>query len=360
MGCITFDKANLDNPPGDAALSDSAIGSGGGISGTETTATGGSTTNPADILLTGGTGGMLEAGAIGTGGTYDTGGTVGTAAQVDAGTGGIVGTSPIGTGGIHDTGGTAGSLEYVDAGTGTETSALSAGCALVMHLDEASWNGTPGEVKDSCTHNHGVAVKGSESNALLPYTTTAGYFAGAGDFDGTTSCIQVPDDPSLHATTQLTLAAWIFPTALNPVSNGIIAKRTDYQLDSSYTMFLWSTDSATYELWADIGVDRVHGALTFSTNRWYHVAVVFDGDLPANQRVRLYVNGAQDGEFADDATTVPALGAPLYVGCLPLAGPAQAFAGTIDETVVWTRALGPDELLKLYLAKSPLEDTPSM
>jgi hypothetical protein len=266
----------------------------------------------------------------------------------DGGAGGSVDADVVGTGGLNEADGSAGADE------GAGKTASRSGCALIMHLDEASWTGIPGEVTDACGHNHGTAVRYIDSTALLPHTTAAGYFAGAGDFDGTKGCVQVADDPSLRATTQFTLAAWIFPTALDPGSNGIIAKRTDYTLNSSYTMFLWTADSASYELWADVGPDRFHGDVAFNTNRWYHVAVVFDGSLPVNQRVRLYVNGAKDGEFAKDATAVPAFESPLYVGCLPLSGPAQEFAGTIDEVAVWTRALGPDEIHSLYTATAPL------
>ena len=47
-----------------------------------------------------------------------------------------------------------------------------------------------------------------------PATTTQdGKFAGAGVFDGN-GRITVPDAPSLHPTTELTLAAWVYPTAL--------------------------------------------------------------------------------------------------------------------------------------------------
>ena len=82
--------------------------------------------------------------------------------------------------------------------------------------------------------------------------------------------------------------------------------------------------------------------------------MVFDGSLPLGQRVRLYVNGTPDGEFALAATTVLEFESPLYVGCLPLSGPAQEFAGKIDEAALWTRALSADEVLTLYAGTGPL------
>lgn len=150
------------------------------------------------------------------------------------------------------------------------------------------------------------------------------------------------------------MAAWIFPTAFNPTSNGIIAKRTDFETASTYTMFLWNNGAADYQLFADIGQDRFRGNQVISTNLWYHVAVVFNGSLPANQRVRLFVNGTLVGEFAEATDTFPLEQSSVHVGCLPVSGPAQEFSGKIDEVAIWTRALGSAEILRLFQATAPL------
>jgi len=272
----------------------------------------------------------------------------------DCGTADVMDTGTARTPGLDAVGDSAGRVGLVDSGSGARTGAFRAGCALFMHLDELSWTGVAGEVLDDCGHNDGTAVRRIDSGSRLPRTSIAGYFAGAGVFDSANGCVQVPDDPSLRPKTQFTLAAWIFPTALDPGSNGILAKRDSYMDNNAYTMFLWSEDSVTYQLWADVGVERFHGNFAFSTNRWYQVAVVFDGSLPIGQRVRLYVDGILDGEFASQATTVPEFDSPLYVGCLPLSGPAQEFAGKIDEAALWTRALSADEVLTLYAGTGPL------
>ena len=292
-----------------------------------------------------GSGGLSGTGGAGTGGvgTVGTGG-VGTGGMGTVGTGGA---GTIGTGGVAGVAG--------NGGAGGAPS--SAGCALIMHMDEVSWSGMSGEVVDSCGHNNGTAVKILGPSDLLPNTTTAGHFGRAGAFDDSNGCVRAPDDPSLRPTTQLTLAAWIFPTAFSPASNGIVGKRTDFIINSSYSMFLWNDGGATYHLYADIGNDRFFGGQAFSANVWYHVALVFDGSLPASQRVRLYVDGSQDGEFTDDATTVPAFQTPLHVGCMPSGTPspvAQEFIGKIDEVAIWTRALGAAEILRLAQATLPL------
>jgi hypothetical protein len=251
------------------------------------------------------------------------------------------------TGGAGGTGGSA----------GAGGSASEAGCALIMHMDEVSWNGSTGEVLDSCGHNNGTAVRVVSAADALPSTTTGGRYGRAGQFVDSNGCVEVPDDSSLRATTQLTVAAWIFPTGFNPASNGILGKRADYVSNSSYTLFVWNNGDTNYHLYADIGNDRFNGTQSFSVNTWYHVAMVFDGSLPAAQRVRLYFNGALDGEFNEAATSVPVFQTQLHVGCMPAGTPpisAQEFIGKVDEVAIWTRALGAQEILRLAQSATPL------
>jgi len=280
-----------------------------------------------------GNGGMRGAGGAGVGGAGVGGAGTGGAGMAGAGMGGA---------GVGGAGG----------------SSAAAGCALIMHMDEVSWNGSSGEVIDSCHHNNGTAVRVVSAADALPNTTNGGKYGGrAGMFIDSGGCVEVSDDSSLHATTQLTVAAWIFPTGFNPLSNGIVGKRADYLSDSSYTLFVWNNLDVNYHLYADIGNDRFNGSQTLNANFWYHVALVFDGTLPAAQRVRLYVNGSLDGEFNETATSVPVFQTPVHVGCMPAGTPpsaGQEFIGKLDEVAIWTRALGAAELMQLALSTTPL------
>lgn len=290
---------------------------------------------------------MGSGGAPGSGGTGTGGAGTGGKGTGGAGIGGLA-TGGTGMGGMA-AGGTAGT-----AGAGGSSSEV--GCALILHMDELSWNGTTGEVLDSCGHNNGTAVRVVSAADALP-STTAGHYGRAGQFVDSNGCVEMPDDASLHATTQLTVAAWIFPTGFNPNSNGILGKRADYVSDSSYTLFVWNNGDVNYHLYADIGNDRFNGSQSINVNTWYHVALVFDGTLPMGQRVRLYVNGVMDGEFSESAISLPVFQTSVHVGCMPAGTPpisAQEFIGKVDDVAVWTRALGAQELMRIAQSLTPL------
>jgi len=57
-------------------------------------------------------------------------------------------------------------------------------------MDETSWNGTTGEVRDETGTNHGTAIQG-------PTTAASGKFNRAGIFDGLDDYVSVSDSPSL-------------------------------------------------------------------------------------------------------------------------------------------------------------------
>ncbi len=114
----------------------------------------------------------------------------------------------------------------------------------------------------------------------------------------------IPDSPSLHASTALTGSAWIDPTGLvdDPTqAQGIVCKRVGFGSDSAFSLFLMEG-----KLTVDVQTEdnRFSSAAVFSNNQWYHVAVVFDGSLPVEQRVSVYIDGVLDVTAAEDSAAI--------------------------------------------------------
>jgi hypothetical protein len=216
-------------------------------------------------------------------------------------------------------------------------------------MEQQSWSGA-GSVIDSSGKGNNGSPMGTAA------TTAAGKFGRAALFDGN-GWVDVPDSTSLHPTTAITYAAWIYPTglvALNDAGDypypGIISKRQNYAVDVAFTMFIWLNNN----LYADIEDVRFNSTTVFANNQWYHVAVVFDGSVPS---ASIYVNGCLDTMTGTNLSTFGSHSADLTVGLLSEGGgldPNSFFIGKIDEVAVWNRAFSASEIAALYRATSPL------
>lgn len=221
-----------------------------------------------------------------------------------------------------------------------DVDALRAELVLHLSMDTAEWE-TGGRVEDSSpARNHGT-INGTVRRGT-------GKFGSAASFDGD-GFISVPDADSLDASSALTMSAWVnFGTVGNDFSPGIVSKRVSFSDSTAYTLFLWSEN----KLWVDVDYenDRFASTTSLIADRWYHVAVVYDGTLDAAERVRIYVDGVLDVVGAETSEHIPAYDSDLEIG--RLVGGGDAMIGMIDEVAIWRRALAPREVA--LLARSPL------
>jgi hypothetical protein len=225
----------------------------------------------------------------------------------------------------------------IDAGL-----AFGVGCAVGLALDEPAWTGAPGEVRDACAGNHGTAA----GDAVRVEDPARG---AVGALPLPAGCIKIPDAASLHATTGLTISAWVYPQALDGVNPyGIVAKRTDFEHDDAeYTLFAWTDNTVWFDL--DSRNDRSHGATPLVNGRWQQVTLVYDGTRPMAQRVTLYIDGAIDAVLPETSATLTAYPSTLSIGCLPDPPDMEiALGGRIDDVGIWTRAFSTAEVLAWY------------
>jgi len=232
-----------------------------------------------------------------------------------------------------------------DASPDAASPDLAAGCVVALTLEEPTWTGAAGEVLNGCNPTlNGTAVQGAQR-------IDDPVRGRVGDLPLPSGCIHLPDAPTLHATTGLTLSAWIYPRSLdgkNPY--GVIAKRTDFTMDDAeYTMFVWTDNT----VWVDIDSlnDRNHGTRQLANGQWQMITAVYDGTLPTAQRVTIYVNGAHDATLPETSASLTPYPSSLSIGCLPeqpATKPQIALGGEIDLPAIWTRALSAQEVGALY------------
>ena len=147
--------------------------------------------------------------------------------------------------------------------------------------------------------------------------------------------IRVPDHSSLNASGQLTLEAWVYPTAWDNIYAGynrIISRQPVYLLRGAdgYGYFQILTENQ--------GFQGVSTPAPLALNQWHYLVATFDGI-----ELRLFDNGVLVTSLAlTTADNIAAGFAPVDIGESPILN--EGFSGFIDNVRVLLRARDTDEI----------------
>ena len=182
-----------------------------------------------------------------------------------------------------------------------------------------------GDAQDLLDGNDGTLVGG---------TSFAGGMLGrAFSFDGLDDHVVVPDSDNLNAANGITVEAWVYLTGKQGQNRDIISK--DGELTQrQFILTASNLDRFRAHVGVTGGLQFFDGQVPVQLNRWYHVAMTYDG-----ASLKLYVDGKLDGSIPVSgpivATTEPVrIGGGAPVGRAPL-----HFPGLIDEVQIFNRAL---------------------
>ncbi|MFC1677387.1 LamG-like jellyroll fold domain-containing protein, partial [Planctomycetota bacterium] len=192
-------------------------------------------------------------------------------------------------------------------------------------------------IDSSGNGNHGIAQQNTED------INDIGRINGALTFNGTSDYVDIGD---VIGTGTYTKVAWI--------------KRT---VDARYYHNIVSSQAASNALWHDIGgylkaghassssYTHVQDSSALAADVWYHVAVTFDSG-----NMVLY----KDGVPVDQASGIPmqAPSTTIYIGRI-LNANTYNFNGSIDNVMVFNKALTAGEISALYNNGDGTENVPS-
>lgn len=260
-----------------------------------------------------------------------------------------------GVGGSYYTANPAGGLldetriytEVLSAGQINADMNLTHGCLLGnWHMDEASWNGTAGEVVDSSGHGYhgtgtnGVTTGGSSMSswAIASNPGTCRY----GSFDGNNDYVALPGFPNL--TGSFTITAWIKPRIISK-DQRIFAD--DENNSGGFAFSLGDLGDGRLRFFSrNVKPISLDSSAVITAGQWYFVTAVHDANAHTRQ---IYVNASPvttasrySGSWGNDSGTASIGGETNAAGSEAV--PNWRFDGDIDEVRVYNKALSQAEI----------------
>ena len=122
------------------------------------------------------------------------------------------------------------------------------GTTISYSFEEASWNGSAGQVLDDSTYAlHGTSFGGASTANSAPALTNDPGSCRYGVFDGVDDYVEVPNNAALNIATELTVSAWINMRTLPSELHTIFSKDTNYELhvNAQGRLYWWWTARAS-------------------------------------------------------------------------------------------------------------------
>jgi hypothetical protein len=188
----------------------------------------------------------------------------------------------------------------------------------------------------------GIGTTGAAKAITKAILTNEGVVGSGGTLDGSLCLTRPGTDLSLLSAGAITVMAWVKPTRNKaPWESAIIGGLSHYfiALDTNPTTqrFLaavGTAQSAAFAYHSSTATGEV------PTGTWHHVAAVYSS---ASAKLTQYVDGAQVAETSLSGN-LPTEPVAVFLGCRKDATWGQFFIGSLDEVVVYPRALAAAEL----------------
>ncbi|MDD3536421.1 MAG: LamG domain-containing protein [Candidatus Cloacimonetes bacterium] len=161
--------------------------------------------------------------------------------------------------------------------------------------------------------------------------------------------IQVPDDPQLRITNNLSISIWVKHSATSGIFEDIVMKGND----SYGFQFNNNTNEVLFHLKHAAGSWKNLNSLYVPvTGEWFHIAGTYDGSTQ-----RVYINGIQTNT-ANWSGEIGINMQPLDFGRM-VASDNAWYNGDLDDFRIYNRVLSAAEILALYNGQENYVSAPS-
>ncbi|MBN1755351.1 T9SS type A sorting domain-containing protein [bacterium] len=188
-----------------------------------------------------------------------------------------------------------------------------------------------------------TADASGNGHTAVPYgTITRGEpgVRGSGCFyyDAINDFVKVSDASDLDNSKEMTWLFWINLDTLTGDPQAVLSKRDTIDVNEAYCFAVWNGDRMFIDI--ESSDDRFWTNTVFNQDQWYHVAIVFDGNEIAANRVKVYINGVLDVIGAETADSLANHPSHLFFGRMGPTDP-RLFNGWIDEVMIYNSAFSP-------------------
>ncbi len=180
---------------------------------------------------------------------------------------------------------------------------------------------------------------GTLTNFYSATSTVVGQLNQGLYFDGVDDKVSLPTSV---VGSSITLSAWIKPAVVNKEQR-IINYHNRYRLELSDNGKLYCAFHTVNQSW---NFCSTLGNTTLVANRWYHVAVTYDGSSTYTYYLNGVANGSNSSQFTGALTggsLTPCIGDACGDG-----NTTAFFKGSMDDVNIYSRALSSGDMLELY------------
>ncbi|HVT63113.1 MAG TPA: DUF2341 domain-containing protein, partial [Legionellaceae bacterium] len=205
-------------------------------------------------------------------------------------------------------------------------------------MNESSWNGTAGEIKDSSVTGGNGGGFCTGTGCSIPSTTT-GEYGNAASFatSGTTNeqYALIPDNNFINITGDFTIEMWINPASSSQNANNDILRKES--TNNGFGIEATGSNLTYVAGWKNGATNNCYTTNTFSlsASTWQHLVITKSGTTRS-----VYINGAIQGGATctgTNATISSSNGAALNIGGWSLQT-TRGFNGKIDDVKLYNTA----------------------
>jgi hypothetical protein len=163
-------------------------------------------------------------------------------------------------------------------------------------------------------------------------------------FDGNAANrLEVTSAPKLEGMSALTIEAWVLTENIaSHEGMSVASKRIAFGDGDVYNLFTWTGQFVNGRVNgnnANVGLSTT----AIADDTWYHIALVFDGQGSAGEKIKLYINGILESSDDHPDNAVGTGGAPVWIGELDAAR-GFAWDGVMDEIGIWNIPLTQEDV----------------